>query len=219
MQLSTIFLQVCLARLKLRAISSPLTIQGRDTTAQALTWAFYLLTCHPDVSSAVLEESNKHSSSTSEPLRLQEYPYTLAVFYETLRLYPPVPFELKQAEKSTTLPDGTFLPSSSVILWCTWAMNRSRLIWGPDSESFKPERWIRDGEIIAKTAFEFPVFNGGPRMCLGKKMAELMAVKVISTLIGEFEFLRVDDRVRITKNSLTLPMEGGLPCRVRRRGV
>lgn len=188
-----------------------LTIEGRDTTAQALTWAFYLLMSQPEATSKVLQEASRYTSKISEPMRLQEYPYALAVFYEALRLYPPVPFELKQAEASTTLPDGTFLPSSSVVLWCTWAMNRSKLIWGPDSEVFRPDRWIEDGIIVAKTAFEFPVFNGGPRTCLGKKMAELMAVKVILTLIGRFEFSRIDDEVRVSKNSLTLPMEGGLP--------
>ena len=193
-----------------------LTCQGRDTTAQALTWAFYLLMRNPEIAMKIFQEAS-NISKASGSLRLQDYKYTLAVFYETIRLYPPVPFELKQAEVPTTLPDGTFLPSSSVVLWCTWAMNRSSLIWGSDADYFKPERWIREGEIVAKTAFEFPVFNGGPRMCLGKKMAELMAVKVISTFVRDFEFFCIDDKPRISKNSLTLPMNGGLPCRVRRR--
>ena len=110
-------------------------------------------------------------------------PYVTAVFYETLRLYPPVPFELKQCEKATTLPDGTYLPETSVLIWCTWAMNRSKLIWGKDADEFKPERWLKNGNLISKTAFEYPVFNGGPRTCLGKKMAELVAVQIIASLV------------------------------------
>jgi cytochrome P450 len=144
-------------------------------------------------------------------------PYTLAVFNEALRLYPVVPFELKQCVKSTTLPDGTFLPKDSVLVWCTWAMNRSKLTWGGDATEFKPERWFENGNLITKTASEFPVFNGGPRLCLGKKMAESVAVQVIATLVSHFDFESLDGKERVSKNSLTLPMEGGLPCRVRVR--
>lgn len=96
-------------------------------------------------------------------------------------------------------------------------MNRSRLIWGADADDFRPERWLEDGNLIAKPASEYPVFNGGPRTCLGKKMAELVAIQVIATLVKTFDFAAVDDRERISKNSLTLPMDGGLPCYVQQR--
>jgi cytochrome P450 len=144
-------------------------------------------------------------------------PYTMAVFYETLRLYPPIPFELKQCEESTTLPDGTYLPKSAVLVWCTWAMNRSRQAWGEDADEFRPSRWLEDGKLVPKPAHEFPVFNGGPRICLGKKMADRVVVQVIATLILKFDFEAVDANERISKNSLTLPMEGGLPCYVKSR--
>jgi cytochrome P450 len=198
---------------------------GRDTTAQALTWAFYLLMRHPGVVTKLHDElrplaidseggSGKLDASSLRPTTLQ---YAMAVFYETLRLYPPVPFELKQCEQATTLPDGTFLPKSAILVWCTWAMNRSKLRWGEDADIFRPERWLEGGKLMTKSAYEFPVFNGGPRMCLGKRMAESMAVMVIARLIWDFDFVAVDERERISKNSLTLPMEGGLPCYVKSR--
>ncbi|KAF7950283.1 hypothetical protein EAE96_007571 [Botrytis aclada] len=191
---------------------------GRDTTAQALTWTFYLLMRYPRVMDSVRQEA---VSLTKESLRSQSTtykpttaPYIMAVFYEALRLYPPVPFEIKQCEEATTLPDGTFLPKHAVLVWCPWAMNRSRLIWGEDADEFKPERWLEDGAIISKTAFEYSVFNGGPRTCLGKKMAEAVAAQVIATLVVNFDFSLIDQKERISRNSLTLPMEGGLPCKV-----
>jgi cytochrome P450 len=180
---------------------------------------------HPNVVEAIRREVGQVRSTSSaenvelDPtlLRPTSLPYITAVFYETLRFYPPVPFELKQCEQATTLPDGTYLPKTAVLVWCTWAMNRSRLIWGPDADDFKPERWLEDGNLISKTASEYPVFNGGPRTCLGKKMAELVAIQVIATLVVKFDFKPVDDKERISKNSLTLPMEGGLPCYIRLR--
>jgi cytochrome P450 len=203
---------------------------GRDTTAQALTWVFYLLMRNPSKLEAARSEAkivvkaiansrgaSKLMNFDTAALRPSVLPYITAVFYEALRLYPPVPFELKQCEKATTLPDGTFLPKGAILVWCTWAMNRSHLIWGSDAEEFKPERWLEDGVLISKTAFEYPVFNGGPRTCLGKKMAESVAVQVIATMVLKFDFQLTDDKERVSKDSLTLPMEGGLPCQVRGR--
>ncbi|KAH8789005.1 cytochrome P450 [Hyaloscypha sp. PMI_1271] len=201
---------------------------GRDTTAQALTWTFYLLMRNPSQLEAIRQEvstvlktepTRDHAKLNSAVFRPASMPYVMAVFYETLRLYPPVPFEMKQCEQATTLPDGTFLPQHTILIWCTWAMNRSQLIWGEDADMFKPGRWLENGNLISKTAFEYPVFNGGPRTCLGKKMAELVAVQVIATLVFKFDFKAVDDQERISKNSLTLPMEGGLPCYVSTRST
>lgn len=159
-------------------------------------------------------------------------PYTAAAFNESLRLYPPVPIELKESTTDTTFPDGTWLPTGSVVMWATWAMGRSKNIWGNDADDFRPERWLIAGEedqpftLRSMSTFEFPVFNGGPRACLGKRMAELLAVHIIASLIWRYDFAEAFDRGTIagerakerrSQNSLTLPMEGGLPCYVRRK--
>jgi cytochrome P450 len=234
---------------------------GRDTTAQSLTWTCYSLMRHPSALATLREEiDSTFSSSASPDLSTQEtpanpllklsvadlqptnLPHTMSIFNESLRLYPPVPFEIKQCQVNTTLPDHTFLPKGSIIIWCIWAMNRSRETWGHDSASFRPERWLTPtsdpctdeerttARPITKSAFEFPVFNGGPRSCLGKKMAELMACWVLVQMSREFEFKEIFDAVgamggnegagkaeRRSQNSLTLPMDGGLPCYVRLR--
>jgi cytochrome P450 len=193
---------------------------GRDTTAQSLTWAFYSLSRHPETIASIRREIQAliTPEQTLDPRLLtpDRCPYILAVFYETLRLYPPVPFEIKQVLQPTVLPDGTQLSSSFVLVWCTWAMNRSFTTWGTDAADFRPKRWLDDnGKIVSKSAFEFPVFNGGVRMCLGKRMAEMMAVMVIGRLVWSFDFERVEEGEKRTGSSLTLPMEGGLEVFVR----
>ncbi|KAL7622172.1 hypothetical protein AAE478_007675 [Parahypoxylon ruwenzoriense] len=206
---------------------------GRDTVAQALTWCMYLLMQHRFVTAKIRKEIQDLLDATADPFigpdgsnsRVNSavftptlLPYTMATFYETLRLYPPIPFEIKQCEKETTLPDGTFLPGQSIVFWCTWAMNRSKIIWGEDADSFRPERWLtEDGKLTTKSASEFPVFNGGPRLCLGKRMAELLAAQIIATTVMMFDFMPAFQTERISKSSLTLPMDGGLPCLVKLR--
>lgn len=186
---------------------------------------------HPDAQKSMIDElDNVYSTSHEKPfsydaLQSNILPYTMAVFNETLRLYPPVPVELKECTAETTFPDGTWLPKGSVLMWAPWSMGRSKQIWGEDADLFKPERWISkdaDGSLslVTKTAFEFPVFNGGPRSCLGKKMAELLAVRVLADLVWRYKFEEVKRNggdERVPQNSLTLPMEGGLPCLVYQR--
>lgn len=198
---------------------------GRDTVAQALTWTLYLLMRHPRVT-ATLRKSVQDLSSAAgdkaldpELLTPVKLPYALAVFYESLRLRPPIPFEIKQAQQDTSLPDGTFLPRGSIVVWCAWAMGRSHETWGPDADDFRPERWLApDGlTVTQRSAAEFPVFNGGPRVCLGKKMAELVAVQTLARVVPLFDFEAAFEGERVSKSSLTLPMEGGLPVYVQCR--
>ncbi|KAL9076620.1 MAG: hypothetical protein Q9161_000952 [Pseudevernia consocians] len=212
---------------------------GMDTTAQSLTWTFYLLMRHPDAQNRILSELLSTFAEAKDELPLSfdnvqpsSLPYIAAVFNESLRFYPPVPVELKESIAETTFPDGTWLPKGSVVMWATWAMGRSKKTWGDDADEFRPERWLTavdEGQALTlKTvsAFAFPVFNGGPRACLGKRMAELLAVHVVASLIWKYEFTEVFDKEiqpgqipkeRRSQNSLTLPMEGGLPCHVRRK--
>ena len=224
---------------------------GRDTTAQSLTWTLYLLMRHPSVQQKILLElraafpnnSDHHlpiSFDTVQPISL---PYTMAVFNESLRLYPPVPIEIKECTANSIFPDSTILPKGSVVMWVPWAMGRSHHIWGEDADEFRPERWLLSGSevanleydipadtkptrLLSKTAYEFPVFNGGPRSCLGKKLAELLAVYIIASLVWKYDFEEITDeklggcgagKARLSQDSLTLPMEGGLPCLVRVR--
>lgn len=220
---------------------------GRDTTAQSFTWTFYALMRHPDSLARVRAEIDAIKSHAAESpddqtaddpgslgvvnrnldissLQPTALPYTTAVFYESLRLYPPVPFEIKQCSHRITLPDGTSLPAGAVVVWCIYAFNRAHTTFGDDAHLFRPERWLdAAGKFVGKSVGEFPVFNGGPRACLGKKMAEMMGCWVLVRMLTEWEFQEIVvegegvKRERVSANSLTLPMEGGLPCRVRLR--
>jgi len=196
---------------------------------------------NPKVIPSLLDEvtslkSKAHGTKNTAIFAPNSLVSTMATIYESLRLYPPVPFELKQCMKpeGVILPDGTFLPFQSIIVWCTWAMNRSSEIWpSPENssrtlspESFEPSRWFKQSDdlktenkrLISRPAHEFPVFNGGSRTCLGKKMAEAVMCQVVASLVERYEFRMVDDKEKVSRNSLTLPMEGGLVVHVTRRG-
>ncbi|KAJ3116568.1 hypothetical protein HDU96_009357 [Phlyctochytrium bullatum] len=199
-------------------------IAGRDTTAQALSWAFYLLHKHPEVVKELREEidavlgpygdPSSRDAPTYEECKA-ELPYANAVFHETLRLYPSVPMELKQANRDDVLPDGTRVPKNALLSWAPWTMGRTESIWGPDAKHFRPSRWLEMDK--QPSPFDYPVFNAGPRVCLGKNMAELEGVYVMCCLVRRFD-VRVAREERVTyTNSLTLPMKEGMECFVTER--
>ncbi|KAF3920325.1 hypothetical protein ABW20_dc0100383 [Dactylellina cionopaga] len=208
---------------------------GRDTTANSMTWMLHLLLEQPQLTNYILDElpSVNGGVHTYASLSTTSTPKSHAVFLETVRLYPPVPFELKQTlnPAGMTLPDGTALPYKSVVVWCPYAYGRSKKIWGEDAYDFKPERWLdipattgvtegleQEVKLKVKTAAEYPAFNGGARSCLGKRMAEVMGVWVLSESLRRWEFEEVEKvGRRRSRNSLTLPMEGGLKVKVKRR--
>ncbi|KAF3931550.1 hypothetical protein ABW19_dt0208118 [Dactylella cylindrospora] len=202
---------------------------GRDTTANSMTWTMHLLLQQPDLIPLIREETPASGVHTYTSLSTNLTPKSHAVFLETLRLYPPVPFELKQTlnPAGMILPDGTYLPHESVVVWCPYAYGRSKRIWGEDAYEFKPERWLETSELSegieeiklkVKSAAEYPVFNGGARSCLGKRMAEIMGVWVLSETLRDWELEEVENvGRRRSRNSLTLPMEGGLKVKVRKR--
>ncbi|KAJ6259664.1 Cytochrome P450 [Drechslerella dactyloides] len=205
---------------------------GRDTTANSMTWMLHLLLEQPDlmryITSEVPPAGTVHTYSS---LSTTATPRSHAIFLETLRLYPPVPFELKQTLKpdGVTLPDGTVLPHDSIVVWCPYAFGRSKKIWGDDAYDFRPDRWLEkspltddgsesDVRLKVRSAAEYPVFNGGARSCLGKRMAEVMGLWVLAESLRNWEFEEVEKvGRRRSRNSLTLPMDGGLKVRVKKR--
>lgn len=193
---------------------------------------------NPETLPSLLKEigSHKPQKLNTGGLTPQSLPFIMATIYESLRLYPPVPFELKQCVKAdgVTFPDGTFLPYRSIVAWCPWAINRSSEIWPSEDasipstpEDFRPQRWLKtenskEGkervQLISRPAHEFPVFNGGSRTCLGKKMAEAVMCQVVARLVERYEFKMGDGgKERVSRNSLTLPMQGGLEVYVVKR--
>ena len=98
-------------------------------------------------------------------------------------------------------------------------MGRMESIWGKDCLEFRPERWLgEDGRFRQESPFRFPVFHGGPRMCLGKEMANIQMKFIAATVIERFE-ISVLGKEKCPEHvfSLTLRMKDGLPVTMRKR--
>ncbi|TPX73444.1 hypothetical protein CcCBS67573_g05293 [Chytriomyces confervae] len=186
-------------------------IAGRDTTASALSWAIFMLAKNPNALDALLQEINSNAYNNGYPTFDQiksGMPYANAVFHETLRLYPSVPLNVKLANADTTFPDGTFIPKGASVGWSPYAMGRTTEIWGADAKHFRPERWLEMEK--QPSPFDYPVFHAGPRVCLGRQMAELQGVFVLIQFVRKYHFELVDEASVNYSYSLTLRMKDGL---------
>jgi cytochrome P450 len=111
-------------------------------------------------------------------------PYLNGCVYEALRLHPPVPEDHKVTTAPVTLPCGTTVPRGTRLVFCPYAMGRDPRRW-PDPLRVRPERWI---PFKQPDPYAFPVFQAGPRVCLGRNMALFETKIVAATLLQRFRF-------------------------------
>ncbi|KAI3822777.1 hypothetical protein L1987_10375 [Smallanthus sonchifolius] len=205
----------------LRDIVISFLLAGRDTVASALTSFFLLLSQNPKVLNKIREESDRVIGSTRETVpsfeELKYLHYLHAALHESMRLYPPVQFDSKFTKQDDVLPDGTFVKRGSRVTYHPYAMGRMERIWGADSLEFKPERWIRDGEFKQESAYKYPVYQGGVRVCLGKELSLVEMKSVALCLIRRFDVRVVNPNQLRFAPGLTATVSGGLHAVVRRR--
>ncbi|KAI0772037.1 cytochrome P450 monooxygenase pc-3 [Trametes elegans] len=177
-------------------------LAGRDTTAATLTFAVYMMCLYPEVCkrlrAEILETVGPTRMPTFEDVRSMKY--LRAVINETLRLYPVVPFNIRVANKDTTLPNPkpnaprVFVPAGTTVAYSTFFMQRRKEYWGPDAEHFDPDRWLdeRLNKYFTKNPFIFVPFNAGPRICLGQQFAYNEMSFFLTRLLQTFSSMELD---------------------------
>ncbi|KAG0488464.1 hypothetical protein HPP92_007275 [Vanilla planifolia] len=105
----------------LRDMTVNMMLAGRDTTGSALSWFFYLLCKNPRVEAKVLDEVRKPKETTAKG---KELVYLHAALCESLRLYPPVPFESKEVATAEKMPSGEMVEPGMHILFSIYSMAR-----------------------------------------------------------------------------------------------
>ncbi|KAK7316476.1 hypothetical protein VNO77_35534 [Canavalia gladiata] len=201
-----------------------LFVAGRDTITSALTWFFWLVATNPLVEAKILEEikhnfgGKEHKVGVLSAEALKKMVYLHGAICEALRLYPPIPFERKQAIEADTLPSGHSVNPNTMILFSLYAMGRSEEIWGKDCLEFKPERWISErGGTVYVPSYKFISFNSGPRTCLGKDLSFVQLKMVATAILQNYSVQVVEGHVATPNVSIVLLMKDGLKVRIKKR--
>jgi cytochrome P450 len=186
---------------------------GHETTSNALTWTWYLLSQHPEVEALLHEEVDRVLEGRLPALHdLAQLPYTEMVLKEAMRLYPPAwTLSARQATEDTTIGDYP-VPKNTLVFVAPYAVHR-RPEYFPEPERFDPQRFTPENEKKLPRYAYIP-FGAGPRVCVGNFFAMMEAQLIIATIAQRFR-LQLEPGQEIALNPLiTLSPKYGLKMRL-----
>ncbi len=190
-------------------------LAGHETTANALTWTWYLLSQTPDVERRVHEEVDRVlSGRLPEVADVDRLPYVTRVVTESMRLYPPAWLVGRRAINEYGI-DGYYVPPRSIILMCEWIVHRDGRHY-PDPERFDPDRWTPEFKAQLPRFAYFP-FGGGPRQCIGESFAWMELVLLLATIAQRWRFDLVPDHPVVPYAAITLRPKYGMKMVATRR--
>jgi cytochrome P450 len=167
-----------------------LFVAGHETTATSTTWALYFLARHPEVYDRWKAEVAALGGGVSIADDAPRLGYTLAVFKEALRLYPPA-FLLDRVSAEDVEVSGHLVPRGTPVLVCPYALHRRPELW-PEPERFDPDRFTPEAEA-ARPRLSWLPFGAGPRVCIGAQFASLEAQLILAQIAQRFELEPASD--------------------------
>jgi cytochrome P450 len=200
-------------------------IAGHETTANALTWTFYLLSQNPDIESILHEEidsvlgtsSNRSSNGDARTPTTDDIPqlqYTEKVLRESMRLYPPVWTMGRYVEND--YPVGEYIiPAGSSILMSQYVMHHDPRYY-EESERFNPGRWTEEFKTRLPR-FSYLPFGGGIRGCIGESYAWMEGILILSIIAQKWTMRLVPGQRIKLDPAITLRPKHGIRMKLVKR--
>lgn len=168
----------------------------------ALAFTLLLIALHPRVAGELSDELRGARGGATLSLEEASTLTSLdGVIKESMRILPPVPLQIRVAQADTAIA-GHPVPKSTRVILNSFLVNRTPDLY-PDGDSFQPERW----RMITPSAYEYPVFSGGPHACPGYWFG-LAALKVaLAAILSRYRIvlernIRIDYNVQPTMRPL-----------------
>jgi cytochrome P450 len=190
-------------------------VAGHETTANALTWALYLMGGEPEVQERAAEEAIAAVAAAGAPAQtLGRLPYLRMVLEETMRLYPPATRMDRSPLTDDVLCGRPVLAGDMVTIW-PWLLHRHEALWAApdlfDPENFSPAAKAKQHR------FQYIPFGAGPRTCIGAAFATNEALLILAEWLSRYRF-RLDPAHQVMPTAaVTLRPKGGMPMFVERR--
>ena len=197
-----------------------LFLAGHETSASALGMACYLLARFPEAQQRLRDEVAEALAGDERPLQFDDLrllPYGTAVFNETLRLYPPVSFFIREATSDGEL-GASRCPMGALLTLSPWVIQRHEQHWSAP-HAFQPERFLAgsataEDRICARDAW-LP-FGLGPRKCPGAAFALQEALLVLAELVRRHRLEPLPEQEPDLVGRLTLRSRNGIHLRLNR---
>ena len=162
-----------------------LFLAGHETTANALTWSWYLLAQNPEAEARLHDEVDHVLDGQAPGFDdLVRLPYARAVLAESMRLYPPA-FVIGREPLENYVAGRYVVPAGDGILMSQYVVHHDERFY-PDPFRFEPDRWTAEAQE-GRPKFAYFPFGGGPRVCIGEQFAWTEGILVLTTLAQRWQ--------------------------------
>lgn len=199
---------------QLRDEAMTIFLAGHETTANALTWTWYLLSQHPEVETRLHAEIDVLGRRLPTVDDLPKLSYTEKVLAESMRLYPPAWLLGYRAIRDYPV-DRYLIPAGGIVLMSQYVMHHDPRYF-PDPFRFDPERWELQAKAVRPKFSYFP-FGGGPRVCIGESFAWMEGILLIATLAQRWRLRLVPSHPVALQPLITLRPKQGMLMTAERR--
>jgi cytochrome P450 len=190
-------------------------LAGHETTANALTWTWYLLSKHPEVERRLHDEIDEVLGLRNPVFEdVASLRYTEMVFAESMRLYPPA-WAIGRLSAVDCEIGGYFVPRKALVIASQYVTHRDVRFYD-DPLSFDPERWTPEARE-SRPQFSYFPFGGGPRRCIGEGFAWMEGVLLLATMARDWKLSLVPNHPVALKPVVTLRPKHGMKMIVSRR--
>ncbi len=194
-----------------------LFIAGHETTANTLSWMWYLLGQHPEVAEKV--EGEIAAVLNGRPPAFDDFPqliYSNQVIKEGLRLYPSA-WSISRRALRADMIDGFAIPEGAIVALSPYTLHRHPSFW-PDPERFDPDRFTPEQENGRHRYAYFP-FGGGTRKCIGDQFALMESIIVLPMTLQRFNLQLVPDHPVEGHAIVTLRPKHGILMTATKKGT
>ncbi len=204
---------------QIRDETMTLLLAGHETTANALTWTWYLLSANTGAEAWLHEEVDTVLGGRLPGVDdLPRLTYTRAVVAESMRLFPPAYLVGRRALEPYAVPGTDYvLPARTVVLISQYLLHRDARFWD-DPQAFVPERWL-DAERAERHRYAYFPFGAGPRVCIGEHFAWMEATLVLATIASRWQLRLVPGHKVELQPIITLRAKHGMRMTAARRSV
>ncbi|QRG68483.1 cytochrome P450 [Brevibacillus choshinensis] len=192
-------------------------VAGHETTANTMSWIFYLLATHPEVEKKLHDELATVLGGKLPTVEdLPQLTYTSLIVQETLRLYPAAWTINREVVEEVEIGGRMYQPGETLMM-SQYVMHRDERFYENPNE-FIPERFA--GDLLKQIpAYAYFPFGGGPRVCIGNNFALMEAALLLATIAQRYRMrLAQANQVVEPEPLVTLRPKNGLPMRLEKRG-
>jgi cytochrome P450 len=183
-------------------------VAGHETTANALSWAWYLLSRNPAVRTKLRHELDQVLGGRTPTMAdLPNLRYTAMVIEEAMRLYPPA-WEIERQAVADDTIGGYHIPAGTIVMLSPYVVHRHPQFWS-NPEGFEPERFLPE-RSEGRPRFAYFPFGGGPRLCIGNNFALMEAQLILAMVTQRFDLNLLPGRIPSPEPLVTLRPHGGV---------